>query len=350
MYTVPPPRRTAASSTKAAGEREVKAPDPDSPHEKAAAAARATFHRNNPRPLPPVDDPQVAEAIYGTSHLARSGLEYLGDRVMYLLAALSIIRVIPHLPELFHTALSALTCNRTLGELGVVWGIHRRTVGKDGGDAIETIIGGLLKSLKRRGYRELLEAVVDILREPILAIAAELAGPKRKRQEEDKLVKAGRDKTGDTSHPSKRPRIAAASSSHVSSSTASTRRAFPPLQSRTSVSVPMASFSFATPAAASSRRNPPTNASTSSRLPTRSAVSPLPVEHLHAAASPTAGPDSDPKLAALFSFLALDAPPTAVMPPPPPPPRPAPVLNWPVALADRTNLQPRPFGLPVRPK
>ncbi|KAJ6542042.1 hypothetical protein DFH09DRAFT_1089370 [Mycena vulgaris] len=146
------------------------------------------------------------------SHLVRSGLEYAGDRILYALVGVTLMRTIPDRVHLFPVTIysfayysSALTSNYVLGEYMVASKLHRRTSNKGGGDTCETVLGAVLQD---RPYDEIEEEwAIPLFQPMILACIAALACGKRKHEEDavTMLDTDTRSQQNTRSHP-KRPR------------------------------------------------------------------------------------------------------------------------------------------------
>ncbi|KAJ6542033.1 hypothetical protein DFH09DRAFT_1089361 [Mycena vulgaris] len=138
------------------------------------------------------------------SHLVRSGLEYAGDRILYALVGVTLMRTIPDRVHLFPTILQALRSNYVLGEYMVASKLHRRTSNKGGGDTCETVLGAVLQD---RPYDEIEEWAIPLFQPMILACVAALACGKRKHEEDavTTLDPDTRSQQNTRSHP-KRPR------------------------------------------------------------------------------------------------------------------------------------------------
>ncbi|KAJ7622750.1 hypothetical protein DFH06DRAFT_1481995 [Mycena polygramma] len=139
-------------------------------HDQCVKAAEAWLAANCTivSALPSFRNVANRDATVCTSHLVRSGLEFLGDKSLYQLVGLALMRTIPDRIALYPSILTALTCNSFLGNYMAAQHIHRRTTDKPGGDTCETVVGSLVRD-RPDDYGGLEDWAVDFLRPIIYA-------------------------------------------------------------------------------------------------------------------------------------------------------------------------------------
>ncbi|KAJ7187078.1 hypothetical protein C8R46DRAFT_1207047 [Mycena filopes] len=165
----------------------------------AAEAFEDSIWKDIPRPPPQLHDPAIAALVVGTSHSARSGLEFIGDKILYVIGDMSVNTLVPDRPDLHAIILTAATRNSSLGELMVAWGKHRRTSGKGGGDTMETLTGAYIKDGERRGLHDFIKIMLEVFRKPVLECAARLVADELMPQTAKSSTPAGPDGRRDSS-------------------------------------------------------------------------------------------------------------------------------------------------------
>ncbi|KAJ6459397.1 hypothetical protein C8R47DRAFT_1328004 [Mycena vitilis] len=154
-------------------------------HDQCVKAAEAWLAANCTAvsALPSFRNVANRDATVCSSHLIRSGLEFLGDKSLYQLVGLALMRTIPDRVALYPSILTALTCNSFLGNYMAAQQIHRRTTDKTGGDTCETVVGSLVRD-RPDDYGGLEDWAVEFLRPIIYACVSALVPSKRKHQDD----------------------------------------------------------------------------------------------------------------------------------------------------------------------
>ncbi|KAJ6542036.1 hypothetical protein DFH09DRAFT_1089364 [Mycena vulgaris] len=156
-------------------------------------------------PFPPFQHQSHQESTTCNSHLVRSSLEYSGDRHLYPLVGVALMRTIPDCPHLYPTLISALTSNVVLGEYMASVKIHARTSNKGGGDTFETVAGAIVDD---SSYADLEAWGVTFFQPAIRACVAALVCGKRKHDEVDLDKNENEDNLPEVPTPQTEPREA----------------------------------------------------------------------------------------------------------------------------------------------